>query len=100
MVRVKSSSAFNDRTTSKSNSDIDLMWINGETFYQLKQINGLYGPWTDKLPNAKNIDFKILSLVPISSSKSTAFELPKTFRWHGFIIAIKLKSTSKEGNCL
>jgi ABC-type uncharacterized transport system YnjBCD substrate-binding protein len=29
--------------------------------YQLKQINGLYGPWTDKLPNAKNIDFKILS---------------------------------------
>jgi hypothetical protein len=23
-----------------------------------QQINGLYGPWTDKLPNAKNIDFK------------------------------------------
>jgi ABC-type uncharacterized transport system YnjBCD substrate-binding protein len=60
MVRVKSSSAFNDRQANKSNSDIDLMWINGE-FYQLKQINGLYGPWTDKLPNAKNIDFKILS---------------------------------------
>jgi ABC-type uncharacterized transport system YnjBCD substrate-binding protein len=49
-----------------------------ETFYQLKQINGLYGPWTDKLPNAKNIDLKILSLVPISSnSKSTALEWGK-----------------------
>jgi putative spermidine/putrescine transport system substrate-binding protein len=52
-----------EQQANKSNSDIDLMWINGETFYQLKQINGLYGPWTDKLPNAKNIDFKILSLV-------------------------------------
>jgi ABC-type uncharacterized transport system YnjBCD substrate-binding protein len=66
-----------EQQANKSNSDIDLMWINGETFYQLKQINGLYGPWTDKLPNAKNIDLKILSLVPISSSKSTALEWGK-----------------------
>jgi putative spermidine/putrescine transport system substrate-binding protein len=65
-----------EQQANKSNSDIDLMWINGETFYQLKQINGLYGPWTDKLPNAKNIDFKILSLGTISSSKSNGFELP------------------------
>jgi putative spermidine/putrescine transport system substrate-binding protein len=65
-----------EQQANKSNSDIDLMWINGETFYQLKQINGLYGPWTDKLPNAKNIDFKILSLVPISSSKSTVLNYP------------------------
>jgi ABC-type uncharacterized transport system YnjBCD substrate-binding protein len=86
-----------EQQANKSNSDIDLMWINGETFYQLKQINGLYGPWTDKLPNAKNIDFKILSLVPISSSKSTALNYPgETFRWHGFTIAIKLKIHLKQ----
>ncbi|TPN87240.1 ABC transporter substrate-binding protein [Aquimarina algicola] len=42
---------------SKTESDLDLVWINGETFYQLQQINGLYGPWTSKLPNATYIDF-------------------------------------------
>ncbi|CAM2068332.1 ABC transporter substrate-binding protein [Sulfidibacter corallicola] len=35
----------------------DLVWINGETFYQLRQIEGLYGPFTEKLPNAAYIDF-------------------------------------------
>lgn len=40
-----------------SKSEIDFLWINGETFYQLRQIDGLYGPWTTKLPNSKNIDF-------------------------------------------
>jgi putative spermidine/putrescine transport system substrate-binding protein len=42
----------------KSSSEIDLMWINGETFYQLRQIDGLFGPFTDKLPNAQAIDFQ------------------------------------------
>jgi putative spermidine/putrescine transport system substrate-binding protein len=42
----------------KTTSELDLAWINGETFYQLRQIDALYGPWTDKLPNAPFIDFK------------------------------------------
>ncbi|MFN7119146.1 MAG: ABC transporter substrate-binding protein [Saprospiraceae bacterium] len=42
----------------KQNSELDLMWINGETFYQLRQIDGLFGPFTDKLPNAQFIDFQ------------------------------------------
>ena len=41
----------------KSVSDIDMVWINGETFYQLRQIDGLFGPFTDKLPNSRYIDF-------------------------------------------
>ncbi|MEO5742478.1 MAG: hypothetical protein ABIS29_17975, partial [Vicinamibacterales bacterium] len=41
----------------KTTSSFDLAWINGETFYQLRQVNGLYGPFTDKLPNARYIDF-------------------------------------------
>ena len=41
----------------KAESELDLMWINGETFYQLRQIGALYGPWTEKLPNAQYIDF-------------------------------------------
>jgi putative spermidine/putrescine transport system substrate-binding protein len=42
----------------KPQSNVDLTWINGETFYQLRQIDALFGPFTDKLPNAKSIDFK------------------------------------------
>lgn len=41
----------------KAESEIDMVWINGETFYQLRQIKGLYGPFTDMLPNAQYIDF-------------------------------------------
>jgi putative spermidine/putrescine transport system substrate-binding protein len=41
----------------KPQSEIDMMWINGETFYQLRQIQALYGPFTDRLPNARYIDF-------------------------------------------
>jgi putative spermidine/putrescine transport system substrate-binding protein len=65
-----------EQQANKSNSDIDLMWINGETFYQLKQINGLYGPWTDKLPNAKNIDFKKSFIGTDFQQQINGFELP------------------------
>jgi putative spermidine/putrescine transport system substrate-binding protein len=34
------------------------MWINGETFYQLRQIDALFGPFTGKLPNSRLIDFQ------------------------------------------
>ncbi|MEO7208308.1 MAG: ABC transporter substrate-binding protein [Steroidobacteraceae bacterium] len=34
-----------------SQSAYDMVWINGSTFYQLRQIRGLFGPFTDKLPN-------------------------------------------------
>ncbi len=39
-------------------SNIDMMWINGETFYQLRQIEALYGPFVDQLPNATYIDLE------------------------------------------
>lgn len=41
----------------KTEGELDLVWINGETFYQLRQIDGLHGPFVSKLPNAKYIDF-------------------------------------------
>lgn len=37
-------------------SQIDMAWINGETFYQLRQVDALLGPITDKMPNAKYIN--------------------------------------------
>ena len=36
--------------------NVDMMWINGETFYQLRQIDGLYGPFVDRLPNSQYVD--------------------------------------------
>jgi len=42
----------------KPKSELDLMWINGETFYQLRQINALFGPWTTALPNTQFINFE------------------------------------------
>jgi len=41
----------------KARGDIDLVWINGETFYQLRQLKALYGPFTHKLPNNPYIDW-------------------------------------------
>jgi len=42
----------------KARSEVDMVWINGETFYQLRQIEALFGPFTDVLPNAEFIDFE------------------------------------------
>ncbi len=35
----------------------DIVWINGETFFQLQRIKGLWGPFAEDLPNAQYIDF-------------------------------------------
>jgi len=35
---------------------VDLVWINGENFAAMKENRLLYGPFVDRLPNAKLID--------------------------------------------
>ena len=39
-------------------SEADMVWINGETFYQLRQVNALLGPFVGKLPNAPLLDLQ------------------------------------------
>jgi putative spermidine/putrescine transport system substrate-binding protein len=39
-------------------SQYDIVWINGATFYQLRQIHALFGPFTARLPNARYIDWR------------------------------------------
>lgn len=41
----------------KTPSAVDMVWINGETFYQLRRLDALYGPYTQLLPNARFIDW-------------------------------------------
>jgi putative spermidine/putrescine transport system substrate-binding protein len=40
-----------------STGQVDIVWINGETFFQLRKIDGLWGPFVAQLPNAQYIDF-------------------------------------------
>ena len=41
----------------RDRSAYDIVWINGETFYQLRQIHALYGPFTARLPNSRYINW-------------------------------------------
>jgi putative spermidine/putrescine transport system substrate-binding protein len=46
-----------DLEAGRATGDVDLMWINGETFYKLRQIGALYGPFTQRLPNNQYVDW-------------------------------------------
>ncbi|MDB2606410.1 ABC transporter substrate-binding protein [Zobellia sp.] len=37
---------------------VDMVWINGETFFQLRKVNGLWGPFVNQLPNASLVNFE------------------------------------------
>ena len=45
-----------------TDGSVDLMWINGENFRTCKQHNLLYGPFADKLPNQKYVDWSSLTV--------------------------------------
>ena len=47
-----------EKEAGRKNSELDLVWINGETFYQLRQIEALYGPYAERLPNSQYINWK------------------------------------------
>jgi len=46
-----------DREADRGRGDLDLVWINGETFYQLRRLDALHGPFTDRLPNDRYVDW-------------------------------------------
>ena len=39
-----------------SKGQVDMVWINGETFFQLRKVSGLWGPFLKQLPNAAYLD--------------------------------------------
>ena len=42
----------------KKTSEIDVVWINGENFFKLRQIDALLGPFVDVLPAARLVDLE------------------------------------------
>jgi putative spermidine/putrescine transport system substrate-binding protein len=45
-----------ERDAHRTIGTIDLVWINGETFFNLRREGLLYGPWAGRLPNAADVD--------------------------------------------
>lgn len=50
------STLMSELESGRNSSQIDLIWLNGETFFQLRQIDALFGPFTEKLPNIQYVD--------------------------------------------
>lgn len=44
---------MNEKQAEKERSEVDVVWINGETFYQLRRLNALYGPFLEHLPHSE-----------------------------------------------
>jgi ABC-type uncharacterized transport system YnjBCD substrate-binding protein len=57
-VAVTDASVFVNKITSEKQAgkdtggSIDLIWVNGENYYTLRQGNLLFGPWADNIPNS------------------------------------------------
>jgi len=47
-----------EKQANVENGQVDMVWINGETFFQLRQISGLWGPFVEQLPNASYVNFE------------------------------------------
>ncbi|OAQ38306.1 hypothetical protein A5893_16080 [Pedobacter psychrophilus] len=52
------SSIMSEKEASVEKGQTDMVWINGETFFQIQQFQGLFGPIDYKLPNSKFINYE------------------------------------------
>jgi putative spermidine/putrescine transport system substrate-binding protein len=52
------SALMSEMEAGKENSELDMMWINGETFFQLREIQALHGPFVEQLPNNKFLNWE------------------------------------------
>src|SRR4028119_90036 len=53
---------LNEKQAGKDEGTIDLVWINGENFATGADADLWYGPWAERLPNAKFIDWESPSI--------------------------------------
>ncbi|MBA2409980.1 MAG: ABC transporter substrate-binding protein [Gammaproteobacteria bacterium] len=60
----------------QSVSSMDMVWINGQVFYQLRQIDALYGPFTGRLPNDRYLDWDNPMIATDFQQKVNGYESP------------------------
>lgn len=53
---------INEKSAGKDEGTIDLVWINGENFATGAEAGLWFGPWAERLPNAKYIDWESPSI--------------------------------------
>ena len=51
------STLLSELEAGRTSSQLDLLWINGETFFQLREIDALFGPFTEELPHSAYVDY-------------------------------------------
>lgn len=49
---------LSEKQAGKDPGAVDLIWINGENFFTLKQADTLYKDWAQKLPNSKYVNWE------------------------------------------
>src|ERR687894_297709 len=54
--------SFGEKQAGKDDGTIDLVWINGENFATGADADLWYGPWAERLPNARFIDWESPSI--------------------------------------
>ena len=67
---------LSEKEAGKKTSATDLVWINGETFFQLRQIGALDGPFVQKLPNAALLNLESPFIGTDFQQKIDGFECP------------------------
>eukprot|EP01038_Epipyxis_sp_PR26KG_P006568 gene6568-9026_t len=55
---------------------VDLVWINGENFYNAKSNGLLYGPFAAKIPSAENFDFESNQIKYDFGRTTNGYEVP------------------------
>ena len=55
---------------------VDLIWINGNNFKNLKTDGNAYGPWANLVPNSKNFDFSSPSIKNDFGFATEGYEMP------------------------
>ena len=53
---------INEKSAGKNEGTVDLVWINGENFATGAEADLWFGPWAERLPNAKYIDWESPSI--------------------------------------
>lgn len=61
-----------------NNGTVDLVWINGANFYELKSNNLAYGPWAKKVPSADVYNFEDASIEYDFGYPTAGYEMPYT----------------------
>ncbi len=65
-----------ERDAGRSASSLDLLWINGETFFKLRQLQALHGPFTERLPNNRYVRWSDPTIARDFQQPVEGYEMP------------------------